>query len=118
VSRPRFLADHDLNEAIIDGVLRRDPHIEFIRARSVGLAGRLDPEVLEYAAGDGLIIVSHDVNTMPAHATDRLARGDPIPGLIMIRQSLPLADAINNLTLIWSASESEEWAGLIVFLPL
>lgn len=25
MSRPRFLADHDLNEHIIDGVLRREP---------------------------------------------------------------------------------------------
>jgi hypothetical protein len=118
VSRPRFLADHDLNEAIVDGVLRRDPHVEFNRARSVGLAGRLDPDVLDYAADRGLIIVSHDVNTMPAHATDRLAKAQPFPGRIMIRQSLPLADAINNVMLIWSASEAEEWAGLIVFLPL
>ena len=118
MSRPRFLADHDLNEAIVDGVLRRDPRVEFIRARNVGLARRPDPVVLEYAAGHGLIIVSHDVNTMPAHATNRLAKGEPFPGLIMIRQSLPLADAINNLMLIWSASEAEEWAGLIIFLPL
>ena len=33
MSRPRFLADHDLNEHIIDGVLRREPAVEFLRAR-------------------------------------------------------------------------------------
>ncbi len=68
MSRPRFLSDHDVNEHIIDGVLRREPAVEFVRAREVGVDGRPDPEVLEYAEAQGFIVVSHDVNTMPAHA--------------------------------------------------
>lgn len=36
----RGLADHDLNEHIIIGVLRREPVIGFIRSREVGLADR------------------------------------------------------------------------------
>ena len=55
---------------------------------------------------------------MPAHATQRLAAGSPLPGLLMIRQTLPLATAIDQLVMIWSASEAEEWAGLVIFLPL
>ena len=31
MSRPRFVANHDLTEAIIVGVLRREPSIEFLR---------------------------------------------------------------------------------------
>ena len=46
MSRPRFLADHDLNEHIIDGVLRREPAVEFVRLRDVGLGDRPDSEVL------------------------------------------------------------------------
>jgi hypothetical protein len=118
VSRPRFLADHDLNEAIVDGVCRREPLIRFVRARAAGLAGRPDPEVLDYAALHGLLVVSHDVNTMPAHATERLSEGRPMPGLLMVRQTLPLSIAIDQLVMIWAASEGEEWADLIVFLPL
>jgi predicted nuclease of predicted toxin-antitoxin system len=118
VSRPRFLADHDLNEAIIDGVVRREPAVEIIRAREVGLAGRPDEEVLEYAAHHGLIVVSHDVNTMPAHAALRLTAHLPFPGLLMIRQSLPLGTSIDQMLKVWSASEAEEWAGLVAFLPL
>jgi hypothetical protein len=118
VSRPRFLADHDLNEAIVDGVCRREPSVEFTRAREVGLARRPDPELLEYAAARGLIVVSHDVNTMPRHASDRLSRGRSLPGLLMVRQALPLSIAIEQLVLVWSASEAEEWADVIAFLPL
>jgi hypothetical protein len=53
MSRPRFFADHDLNEHIVHGVLRREPAIEFLRARDVGLHERSDAEVLEYAATPG-----------------------------------------------------------------
>ncbi len=33
MSRPLFLADHDLYEHIVVGVLRREPAIEFLRVR-------------------------------------------------------------------------------------
>ena len=82
------------------------------------MAGRPDPEVLEYAARHGLILVSHDLNTMPAHATQRIATRQALTGLLMVRQTLPLSTAIEQLLLIWSASDAEEWKGLITFLPI
>jgi hypothetical protein len=118
MSRPRYLADHDLNEHIVDGVRRRESAIEFLRARDLGLADRPDPEVLAYAATEGLIIVSHDVNTMPAHAYARIAAGEVMAGLLMVKQSHPLEPIIDSLVLIWSASTAEEWRDLVVFLPL
>ena len=118
MSRPRFLADHDLDEHIVQGVLRREPAVVFVRARDVGIDRRPDPEVLEFAAGQGLIIVSHDTNTMVGHAYDRVAAGLPLTGLLMARQVEPIGPMIDSLLLIWGASEGEEWAGLVRFLPL
>ena len=118
MSRPRFLADHDVNEHILDGALRREPAIEVLRARDVGLGDRPDAEVLEFAAAQGMIVVSHDVNTMPAQAYARLAAGRPVAGLLMVKQTDPIGPIIDSLVLIWSASEAEEWHGQVVFLPL
>ena len=118
MSRPRFLADHDLNEHIIDGVLRREPALEFICAREVGLSDRPDSEVLAFAAARGLLVVSHDVNTMTGHAYARVATGDSVAGLLMVQQTQPIGAVIDSLVLIWSASEAEEWQGQIRFLPL
>ena len=53
MSRPRFLADHDLNEQIVTGVLRREPSLECVRARDIGMSERSDAEVLAYAAEMG-----------------------------------------------------------------
>lgn len=86
MSRPRFLADHDLREQIIDGVRRREPAIEFARARDFGLERRPDPNVLAYAAQKQFLVLSHDVNTMPATALGFLERGEPMNGLLLVHQ--------------------------------
>ena len=51
-----FLVDQNFNEHIVDGLTRRDPNLEFTYARDVGLAAAPDPEVLEWAAGCGMIV--------------------------------------------------------------
>lgn len=118
MSRPRFLADHDLNEHIVSGVLRREPALTILRVRDLGLEQRLDDEILAFASREGLLVVSHDVNTMPAAAHARRAAGGSFPGLFMVQQSSPIRPIIDNLVLIWAASELHEWSNQVVFLPI
>jgi hypothetical protein len=118
MSRPRFLADNDLNEHIIAGVLRQEPAIDFVRVRDLGMSEQPDAAILDYAESERLLVVSHDVNTMPAAAYARLSDGRSFPGLLMVQQTLPISSIIESLMLIWSVSELEEWQGQIVFLPL
>jgi hypothetical protein len=118
MSRPRFLADHDLNEHIVTGVLRREPALVWMRVRDVGMSERVDAEVLAYAADQGFLVVSHDINTMPDAAYARMRAGQKMPGLLMVKQSDPVGPAIASLVLIWSASEAEEWENCVCFLPL
>lgn len=118
MSRPRFLADHDLNEHIVSGVLRRAPTLEWVRVRDVGMHERADAEVLAYAADQGFLVVSHDINTMPSAAYTRMRAGQKMSGLLMVKQSDPVGPVIASLVLIWSASEAEEWENYVCFLPL
>jgi hypothetical protein len=92
--------------------------IEFVRVREIGMDARSDAEVLEYADREGLLIVSHDVNTMPAAAYARLSTGESFPGLFMVQQTSPIRSIIDSLVLIWAASDLDEWKGRVVFLPL
>ena len=118
MSRPRFLADNDLNDAIVRGTLRREPAIEFARLREFGLEELPDVDVLRFAAREGWIVVSHDVNTMTAAAYTLLAAHEPIGGLLLVHQASAVAPILDSLVLIWTASEAEEWIGLVEFLPL
>ena len=110
MSRPRFLADNDLNDAIAVGVLRREPAVEIARLRDLGLATWSDPEVLDFAARENWIVVSHDVNTMREAGSTRLAARLPMNGLLLAHQRTPVSAIIESLLLIWAASEAEEWA--------
>ena len=56
----RFQADADFNQNIVRAVRRRVPAVDFQAAREAGLQGLGDEAVLEQAARDGRILVSHD----------------------------------------------------------
>jgi hypothetical protein len=40
------------------------------------------------------------------------------PGVILLREAISISTAIEELILIWSASEAEEWKGRLVWIPL
>jgi len=77
-----------------------------------------DPEVLALAAGGQRVLVSHDVGTMPAHFRAFKDTGNHSCGVFLIPQSLDVGTAIDELLLIWLASEASEWNGRLVWLPL
>ncbi len=54
---------------------------------------------------------------MPAHLA-RYTAVSPSPGVVLLREAIPIAAAIEELVLIWSASAAEEWIGRIVWIPL
>jgi hypothetical protein len=61
----RFQADADLRRAIIKGLRRHEPGIDFKAAHDASLDGLDDLTVLAVAASEGRLLVSHDVSTRP-----------------------------------------------------
>jgi predicted nuclease of predicted toxin-antitoxin system len=60
--------DEDFNNRILRGLLRRMPDLDVTRVQDVGLSGSEDPDVLEWAAGEGRVLLTHDASTMSAFA--------------------------------------------------
>lgn len=114
----RFLADADLNKAIVNGVLRHEPSIDFLTAQAAGLRRLKDSEVLALASERQRVLVSHDVSTMPTHWRAFHDAGNRSPGVFLIPQSLEIGRAIDELLLIWVASEASEWENRLEWLPL
>jgi hypothetical protein len=113
----RFQADADFNQNIVRAVRRRVPAVDFQTACEAGLPGLGDETVLEQAAREGRILVSHDRCTMPIHFANFIATKTSA-GVILISQNLPIIQAIEDLILIWEASEAEEWVNRLDSLPL
>jgi len=88
-----------------------------MRAREGGIVGLLDPDVLRIAAAQGRILVSHDRNTMAAYF-DRFIQEEASPGLLIASQCDDVGDVIEELLLIWAASDAGEWRNQRRFLPL
>ncbi|MEH2359390.1 MULTISPECIES: DUF5615 family PIN-like protein [unclassified Nostoc] len=112
-----YQADADLNQAIVTGVLRQEPTIDFQTALAAGLEGVKDSEVLAIAAQQRRILVSHDRKTMPSEFAEFITSNHSA-GVIIISQKLPVEVAIEELLIIWAISSAEEWVDRIAKLPL
>ena len=64
----KFLADENFDNTIVRGLMRRKADIDLIRVQDVGLSGEDDPIVLEWAAEEDRILLTHDVATITRYA--------------------------------------------------
>ena len=113
----RFLADASLHDAVVTGCRRREPAIDFLSAHEATLEGVPDPEMLAFATRQNRILVTSDFRTMPRHFGDFLKANGQCPGEFLVKQRTPLADVIDALVLIWSASDADEWKNRILEIP-
>jgi hypothetical protein len=114
---PRFPADADFNHKIVVGLRRREPAVDFMGAHDGGVVGLPDPDVISAAAESGRILVSHDRKTMPGHFA-RFRETRSSPGIIIVSQDLDIGAAIEDLLLIWTATDLEEWLNHLGFVPV
>jgi predicted nuclease of predicted toxin-antitoxin system len=112
----RFQADADLKQAIVAGVVRRQPNIDFQSANAAGLEGKRDSEVLVIAAQDSRVLVTHDRKTMLAEFGN-VIMSQSSSGVLILAQNLPVSDAIESLIIVWEASTAEEWVNHIMSIP-
>ncbi len=113
----RLLADENFNGLIFRGVLREAPAIEFTRAQDVGLANTDDSLILEWTATHARILVTHDVNTIPAFASERIRCGQRMTGVFVVPAFMPIGRAIHELLLLDACSLEGEWNDRVLFLP-
>lgn len=100
------------------GVLRRNPAVDILRVQAAGLTSAEDPEVLEWAAQEGRVLLSHDVQTLTHFAYERVRAQLPMRGIFEVGNKLPIAVAIDEVLLLAEASVEGEWEAQVRYLPL
>lgn len=113
-----LVADENFNNNIVRGLLRQKPDLDIVRVQDVGLRGREDPVILEWAAREGRVLLTHDAATMAHYAYERVKQGKPMPGIIEVADDLPIKRVIEDLLLLAEYSERGEWEGQVIYLPL
>lgn len=114
----RLVADHDFNDDVLTGLTARSADVSIVRVREVGLAAAEDPAILEWAAAEGRVLLTHDRSTMIGYAYERVAAGRPMPGVVAVRQRMPIGQAIEEILLLIECSLEDELEGQVRYLPL
>ena len=97
-------SDGDVKGAIIRGLFQCQPDIDLVRVQDVGLRTASDPVILEWTASQGRIVISHDRKTMAKHAYERVVKGLPIPGVLVIRKKTSVGRAIDEILIAYECS--------------
>ncbi|RIK72650.1 hypothetical protein DCC62_19075 [candidate division KSB1 bacterium] len=111
-------ASKNFNNGILRGLVRRNPELDIVRIQDAGFSGADDRAVLEWAAQQSRVLLTHDVTTITHYAYDRIKSGLGMPGVFEVGYALPVGQVINDLLLIAECSLDGEWEGQIHYLPL
>jgi predicted nuclease of predicted toxin-antitoxin system len=113
-----LLSDENFNGDIVRGLLLRQPDLDLLRVQDVGLREVDDPAILAWAASNERILLTHDRATMPDFAYNRLVEGEPMAGMFVVNDRMPIRQAIDELSLLVDCSEQAEWQDIVLYLPL
>ncbi|MCY7333019.1 MAG: DUF5615 family PIN-like protein [Pseudanabaena sp. CAN_BIN31] len=113
----RLLTDENFNGNILRGLMRRLPELDIVRAQDVGLMNTNDPDILEWAASEGRILLTHDVATITMYAYERVNRGLAMIGVVEVTAKAPIGNIIDDLELFICCSDPEEYEGQVLFIP-
>lgn len=114
----RFLTDEDFSGRIVRGLRRRLPEVDLVTCQESGLRTVHDRVMLERAAKMNRVLLSRDHRTMIPFALERVAKGLPMPGLIIVSQDFPIRTAIDELELIAECGEPEDFIDKVMRLPV
>lgn len=113
----RLLSDENFNGNIVRGLFLRQPNLDLLRVQDVNLLNVDDPEILEWAANNNRILLTHDRATMPDFAYERLSRNQSMAGMFVVNDRMAVRQAIDDLLLIVDVTEQTEWKSQILYLP-
>ena len=113
----KFLTDEHVPPALARGLRHALRKVDVLELRHTDLLGAGDPQVLEFSAREGRILITQDTSTIPDFAFGRMRQGELLPGVFIWRRRAALGAVLDDLVLTVQASEAEEWRDRVVYLP-
>ena len=115
----RLATDADVHGDIIRGLRRRLPDLDLLRAQDALPEGAPDPDVLAWAATENRVLITNDRKTMTRFLQERIAAGEPLPGVVVTTNEQSVGLALDDIQLIVVCmSEVEMREQVVLFLPL
>jgi len=83
----------------------------------VGLGHTPDPIILAWAASQGRILVTGDLNTMVGFAWGRVQSAQPMPGVLALLENIGVGRVIDDILLVALCYAPEEIKDQVLFIP-
>ncbi len=111
-----FLADENIERYLVQALEARLPTVDIVRVQDAGLVATADSDILEWAAVNGRVVITHDVSTMKPLAESRVAEGRGMPGLVLIGEGNTPAQVLGFLEDMVLYGLEDEWESQILFV--
>ena len=116
-----FLLDENVPLIIQAQLEQREPELR-VYAIGDGTAppkGTPDPDILLWIEAHGCMLVTNNRSTIPVHLRVHLDQGRHVPGIVQLpRRMGSIGVILDDLLLLWSVSQPDEFQDQIVYLPL
>lgn len=113
-----LLIDENFDQRILRGLRLRMPQLDYLIVQDIGFTSLDDSALLDWAARESRVIVTHDVNTMTRFSSERLKEFFPMAGVIIVPEELEIGGAIDDLEVMIECCEAADLENQIQFLPL
>jgi hypothetical protein len=118
MSTIKFLLDEHVNPRFRKALVRRESEMIVRCIGDVGVPPlqTSDPDILLWCEAHGFSLVTNNRASMPVHLQDHLAAGRHIPGIFVLNPNMTMGETIDELILIWAASDSDEYVDQLRYL--
>jgi hypothetical protein len=113
-----LLVDQNFDDHIVDGLTRLLPDLDVLSVRDFGMERTSDPAILEFAANHGMVVLTHDISTMPPAAWARVAAGLPMPGVFVVADEMPVGQAVDELSIAIYCFSPEDCNWSVKYFPM
>jgi hypothetical protein len=116
----QYLLDEHVDPRLKKALKKNSPEIIAWRIGDPGAPelSTVDPDILVWCEERGFCLVTNNRASMPVHLQNHLEAGRHIPGIFILSPKMTVFETADELSLIWGASEAEEYRDLIWYLPL
>lgn len=114
----KLLIDENLDQRILRGLQLLVPGLAYTVVQETSLAGAQDTALLQWAAENHLVLVTHDRRTMLRAVQARMRSGQETTGVVIVKKEVPLIRAIEDLVLLIECASEKELGNQVIFIPL
>jgi hypothetical protein len=114
----RLVTDEDVHDDIIRGLRRREPALDIVRVLEVGLGRTPDPIILAWAATEGRVLITGDLNTMVKFAWDRVQAGLTMPGVLALVENVAIGRVIDDILFVAQCAAADDVKDQVLYIPL